>query len=157
MGARNENDPAIRPGGRSAERVALTLNHEYRHADGLEFGQARLLRSPGRVEREREADDGSCSGRGGGATRDARTGRAAADDQRQVGEELRDDGEPDLVEPAGWRGASPTGNAVRLLDEGDAELGFVGRRRGSDKVARFEPATGPVPEHERGSWGVDET
>jgi len=51
---------------RDPERVALALDDEGGHLDGLELGQASLLRLPRRVKREREAEHGrsACLARG---------------------------------------------------------------------------------------------
>ena len=49
--------------GRHPERVALALHDQHGHRHRLELGQPRLLRPPGRVQREREAEDARRAGR----------------------------------------------------------------------------------------------
>jgi hypothetical protein len=68
--ARDGDDNAIRALGRHPERVALALDDEGRDFDGVELREAALLGASGRVEREREAEDGDGVGRSCGAACD---------------------------------------------------------------------------------------
>jgi len=120
MRAGNEHDVAVRAGGRDPERVASALNDERPELDGVELVEARLLRLPRRVNRKGEAEDGSRAQLSGGAAGDAGAKRAPADDQRQVGKELRDDRDPGLVELVCGRRSPPAGDAIWLFDERDA-------------------------------------
>jgi hypothetical protein len=58
VGAGDAGDDAILSGGRHPERVALALDDERRDGHGLELRQAALLRTAGRMKREREAQHG---------------------------------------------------------------------------------------------------
>src|SRR5437762_3059250 len=51
-------DDAVRARRRGSEGVALALDDQRRDRDAVELVQAALLRLAGRVEREREAEDG---------------------------------------------------------------------------------------------------
>jgi hypothetical protein len=153
--ARDENNVAVRRFGWDPERVALALDDERWHIDGVKLGQASLLRLPGRVDWEREAENSDCANLVRGAAGDPRAGGAAADDQRQAREELRDDREPGLVQLTSRCGAPSASDSVWLLDERDAEASLVRGLRCPDEVRRIDPATGPVPEHDRSARRVD--
>src|SRR2546430_3837451 len=51
-------DDAVRARRRGSKRVVFALHDQRRDRDGVQFVQAALLRLAGRVEREREAEDG---------------------------------------------------------------------------------------------------
>ena len=110
MVARHLDDPrGGAPARRHPERVVLALDDERRDADGVELGQAALLRpARGGGSGEREAEHADRAGRRSGAAGDARAGGAAAGDERQAAElaraELLDDRRPRGVELAGRRG-----------------------------------------------------
>jgi hypothetical protein len=72
------------------------------------------------VDGKRETEDGLSSELSGGAAGHAGAEGAPADDQRQVGKDLRDDREPGLVELPRRRWAPSAGDTIWLLDEGDA-------------------------------------
>jgi hypothetical protein len=70
VGAGDAGEGAVRAFGRHPERVALALDNEGRDFDGVELGEAALLGATGRVDWEREAEDGDRLGRGCGAACD---------------------------------------------------------------------------------------
>jgi hypothetical protein len=70
VGAGDAGDGAVRAIGWRPERVALALDDEGRDFDGVELREAALLGTSGRVEREREAEDGDGVGRDCGAACD---------------------------------------------------------------------------------------
>jgi hypothetical protein len=107
------------------------------------------------VDREGEAEDRDGLGLLDGAAGDASACRAAADDQREVFEQLCDNRDPGLVELACRRLASAAGDAVGLLDQPNAEARAVGRPGRSLEVGRLDPAPGSMPEHDRTARRVD--
>jgi hypothetical protein len=147
---------------RNTEGVPLALYDERRHCHGVELGQPALLGltcAAGRLERERQAENagrayGSCR-----ATRNTPAQRATAHDQRQVGQlvpaKALDDRDPCRVELFCRGGGAAAGDAVRLLDERDADsLRTRGVPRGYE-IGCVHPARSPMPEHERSSRPVD--
>ena len=107
MVALDPDHGAARSVRRHAERVGLALDHERRDLDGVELAEAALrgiVALPGRVDREREAEDGGGFRLGRGSAGDAGAGGTAAGDDREALErvraEVRDRGEPRRVELA---------------------------------------------------------
>jgi hypothetical protein len=138
------------------ERVALTLDDEHRHADGVELGQPalrRIVALPGWVDRESEAEDGGDIGLAGRAAGHAGAGRAATCDHRELapertGPEPGEHRQPRRVELAGGRWRAPAGDPVRLLDEHDVEAGVYGSGSRRDQVRCADPAARAVAEDE---------
>ena len=130
----------------------LALHDEGRDIDGVELREAALLGAAGRVEGEREADEGDRLGVGGRAARDAGAGGAAAGQDREAAEwalvELEDDRRPSRVELARRSGAAPSCYPVGLLDERDAEPRGMGALGGRDEIGRLDPAAGAMAENE---------
>jgi predicted GNAT family acetyltransferase len=155
MRSGDEHDLAVRAGRRAAEGVALALDDERRHRDAVELGQARLLRLPRRVEREREAEDAGCADGRGGPARDARARRTAPGDERQPAQLAplqRVHGcDPRVVELPRRRRRPPPRDAIRLLEarDDDAEVD-CGPPHG-DEIGRRDAAAGTVAENERGA------
>ena len=105
------------------ERVALALNHQRRHGDGIELAQAALLGPSRRMNRERKAQDRRRTGVRRRPARDpCARGAAAADQlearQRIVPQRLYDR-EPCCVQLRRRRRRAPAGDAIGLLDEHD--------------------------------------
>src|SRR5207247_651614 len=109
------DDDAVIGGRWDPERVALTLDDERRHRDGVELVDAtrRVPGAPRRPQRKRQAKDADGAGRGGGPARDARTRRPAARDQSQRREltaaQMIDDGRPRTIELRSRRRRAATG------------------------------------------------
>jgi hypothetical protein len=161
--AANGHDLARRTARRDAVRIAVTLNDEGRHGYRFELGEPSLLRLPGaarRLEWEREAEDADRIHGIGGATRDASAHRPTAyhggkaaqldgaqmlEHRRPVGVELR---------RAGRR--TPAGDAVRLLDQRDADPFGAGGVRCGDEIRRLHTAGGSVTKDESAARLVDE-
>jgi len=154
VGSWYADDRAVRAVRRYSEGIAFSLDDECRHPHRFELGQAALLRSSRRVEREGEAENGRRTDLGGRPAGHAGAGRPAAGYQRDFEAELRDDRDPGGVELVGRSGAPPAGHAVGLLDERHGELCCPGGVRRADEVGRADPAAGPMPEHERGDGRV---
>jgi hypothetical protein len=87
-----------------------------------------LATTPRGLEREREAEYGGGTSRLGGTTGDARTERAAADDERKVDQltatQILDHSEPCSIELRSARWRPPPGDPVGLLDECHAKTFF---------------------------------
>ena len=153
------DDGPERAGRRHSELVALALHDQHRHRHGVELGQPTLRCLPARAARreyrKREAEHTDRARGLGRPARDAGTERPAADDEREDRElvlpQVVDDRRPRGVElPRRGRRASP-GDAIRLLDEHDAEAFLERRVLRSDQVPRRHASPGTVAEHQRGA------
>src|SRR5206468_1172629 len=105
------------------ERIALSLDYEHGLRDRFELAQAvlaRLVRTPRRVERERQAEHRDGTGLIDGPACDTRAERSAADNERRIGEllgfQMGHDRDPSGVELLRRSGRAPTGDAVGRLD-----------------------------------------
>jgi hypothetical protein len=120
---------AKRPGRWQAERIPHALNDECRHRHCFQLGQPALRRLPGpawRFEWKGEAEHSDGAGCVRCPAGDASAHRATADDDLQVGQlgrlEVRDDGNPRLIELGRSGRRAPARDPVRLLDKRDADL-----------------------------------
>jgi hypothetical protein len=145
-------------GRREPEAIALALNYEHRDLHGVELvlaGHRRLARPRRRLERKRQAEHRHRARVGGGAAGDPPTQRSAADDEWQAGKlgaaQALDHREPGRVEVRCSGRGAPAGDAVRLLDQGDADPLCEGGIARSEEVRRVGASTGSVAEDERGA------
>ena len=139
---------------------SLALDDEGRQLHGVELGQAalrRLVAALRRLEGEGEADDRGGAGLLDGAAGDPRAQRAAACDQGQALEFARakvlDHRDPGLVEGPGDGWGAPPGDAIGLLDEGDAHTLIEGGIPCGEEVRRLD-AAGAVTDHEAAEGSV---
>ena len=113
----------------------------------------RLAGASGRLERERQAEDGAGAGRVRGAASDAGTERTTANDEWQAAElagaKVLEDGDPGGVELWRARGRPAAGNAVRLLDQRDGNPLRLRRVRRCPDIRRVDSSGSPVAESER--------
>ncbi len=139
--------PARRASGRRRRRAPR---------DGSEAGSSPTGAG---LQRERQAENADRAGRSRRAAGDAATQGPPSDDDRQpvqlARKQLFDDGGPRGFElTRGSRGA-PAGDAVRLLDERDADSLRARRIRHRDEVSRGYAAGCSVTEDQRGSRLLD--
>jgi hypothetical protein len=112
------------------------------------------------MHRKGEAEDSEGADLGGGPAGDARAGRATAADDRHSAQsvvaKLREHARPGGVElPCGSR-ATPASDAVRLLDEYDADPGRQRCVLGRNEVGRRHAAACAVTEDEHRRGVVDQ-
>jgi hypothetical protein len=127
-----------------------------RERDCVELGKPCHRRLPTgaawRHEREGETEDARGRRDLRRPARDARARRAAARHDRHIVRQLAaqplDHGDPSRVEVMRRRRASPAGNTVRVLDEGDAQADLQGRVRGGREIRRRDATSRTVAEHE---------
>jgi dihydrofolate reductase len=154
VGAPNEDNSSVRARRGCPKRVAVALDDQHGNLDGVELREAALLGMAGRVEWEREADDGERVGLCCRAACDAGARRAPAGQDREPTErtvaQCEDDRPPSRVELVRRSWAPPPCYAVGLLHQRDAEPSGTGAIGSAEEIGRLDSAAGSMTKYEPG-------
>ena len=146
-------------GGRHAERISEALNDERRDHHGFELGQPTLRRLPGparRLKGEGEAEHSDGAGCLRCAAGDSSAHRATADDDLQVSQfgcpQVRDDGNPRLIELRRSGRRAPSRDPVGLLDQRDGDLHRPSGSSRRQQIRCFDASAGAMTQDQSAAW-----